>query len=202
MTALLAGQPFRMNPESVRFGFRTKTSTIETIGGRVVQVFGTTFEDLAVNGSFGRGSFEEQRAFLARMRALAQHQEQLTAGQEIRFQWPEKGWDLSVALINYSNPDSATSIHVSRMVYPKWTLVFHIVNDNGTIATPANGADLFIKRLATGVGWKQTIYNGPNPDWLSGAAAGAAGNPAPAAPTAPTSTSTNRADSPLVAPLL
>lgn len=164
--ALLQGEPFRIDPDSVQGGFRVKTAAIDTQGGRVVQVLGTSMDSLTVTGSFGRGGFPEQRAFLARMTGMAIFQNALGDGQQIRFQWPDKGWDFSVRLRAYASPNGPMSVHVAADVQnPKWTLSLYVIDDNNTLKTAAAGADQFIARLSAGIGWRQTIYNGPDQDW-------------------------------------
>lgn len=166
--AIFCGQPFRLDPESVRVGYRMKTARVQTIGGEVVQVLGTTHDTLSISGSFGKGGFVEQRAFLKRMYAIAFYQADSTPGT-FRFTWVEKGWDFAIALESYTNPDGPHSVEVNqRIINPKWTLGLYVLDDGGALLTPAgSGADSFIQRLSTGIGWHQTDFNGPDSAWTT-----------------------------------
>jgi len=164
MPATFAGIPFRIQPESVRGGMRVKTSVINTQGGKVIQVLGTVFEDLIVSGSFGKGGYTEQTAFLQRMIGLAQLQEQGARKTSVsfKFEYPERGWDFLVMLKGYSSPDGPKSIHASNTtINPRWTLTLAIINDNGVLQHSAAGKDAFIERLSNGLGWHRSNFNGP-----------------------------------------
>ena len=62
--AVLNGIPFRIDPSSISWPFTVKTSSNKTIGGKVLQVFGTQLGDMTVAGTFGVGGTKEQREFL------------------------------------------------------------------------------------------------------------------------------------------
>lgn len=164
-TAMLAGQKFRLNPESVGWGYKSKISDTNTVGGRVVQIFGTAISDLTVTGSFGKGGWKDQQAFLERMKALADtqiHQASVrnsTAASQ-RFIYPDYGWDFQVMLRSFSSPDGQRSVNLSNdIIAPKWTLTLFIVGDRSSLKKVSS--DAYLARLSKGLGWKQTEYNGP-----------------------------------------
>lgn len=161
--AIFAGRAFRLDPTSVTGGFRIKTNTTNTVGGRVVHVYGVTWDNLTIIGSFGRGGYEEQAEFLNRMVALADRQINDPKASPVQFVWPEKGWRFSVYLLEAGNPDGARSVEISPgIVAPKWRLTLFVANDSGTLKDFA--VSNFIERFSRGLGWKQTIYNGPLAD--------------------------------------
>lgn len=166
MPATLDGTAFRIDPTVVSWDFKPKVSSTKTVGGKVVQVYGVELGDLVIEGSFGRGGWEEQAAFLDRMKAAGDNQmEQFGREypQPYRFFWPEKSWDMLVWLKAFS--DGSGMIQLSNeIVAPKWRLTFHIVEDNSGLKKLAT--DEFIERLAAGIGWRQSEFNGPI-DWAN-----------------------------------
>jgi hypothetical protein len=184
-TVFLAGTPFRINPDTVSGGFRANTSVTETQGGRVIQVFGTSFDDLMLTGSFGVGGFAEQNAFLRRMEQIARIQLAVGANSGVPFTWPDRGWNFSVMLKAYTSAESDESIEDRPdMVNPRWQLTLFIISTDSAIHSAEVAQQAFIARLAEGLGWKraggawkhweQTVYNG---GLLDGAALGAVGDP-------------------------
>lgn len=165
MPALLDGQPFWADPESVSWTFGVKTRVDNTIGGKVVQVYGIELGLLTVTGSFGRGGWEEQNRFLERMTALADSQigeaPNLDPPQPHRFFWAEKRWDMLVWLSAYSEPGGgeASVTYTEKMANPRWSLALRIIEDNSGLKQVAE--DEYLRRLSEGIGWTQSIFNGP-----------------------------------------
>lgn len=158
--ATLAGQPFDIDPESVQWDFTIKKSVTHTLGGKVVQILGVDLGPMTITGSFGRGYFPAQRAFLERMRALADYQVDHYTEPPARFFFPLYNWDFLVYLKSYSSGDGASAIHLAPdVVNPTWRLTLQIVEDNSGLKKVA--ADAYIRRLANGIGWDQSKYNGP-----------------------------------------
>lgn len=179
-TAMFAGVPFRINPTAVSGGFRVKSKTTHTIGGKVVQIYGTTWDNLVVEGSFGKGGATEQDKFLARMTTL--FDDQVDGADPVRFVWPGRNWDLHVFLVSYSSKEGQNAIvRDSTIVAPTWVLNLYVVEDNGGLSTGAKST--FLEHLSIGLGWKQTEYNGPLAD-VTGLF-----NPATTAPSAPSAQS-------------
>lgn len=159
--ASLGGRPFRIDPTSISWSYKAKTKEVPTVGGKVVQVFGTDISDMTVSGQFGIGGWQQQAAFLQEMKNL--WEEQASSSTQImpphRFMYPPKGWDFQVYLKAYTSPDGPTSVVLDNKIFnPKWTLTLFIVEDNADLKTIAS--DLYIARLAKGLGWTQNEYNG------------------------------------------
>jgi hypothetical protein len=164
----LDGVQFDLDPESIAYHFDIKASATNTVGGRVVQVFGTRISDLIVSGSFGLGGWEAQAEFLERMVLVMEGQEgQLGAGgfwneaTPIVFSYPPRGWNFDVYLLEYTQPGGDTSIILdNEIINPQWTLDMFIVNDNGGLVTEtATALSSYLGRLANGIGWTPNQYN-------------------------------------------
>ena len=164
--AMYAGAPFRIDPHTVRGSVSIRTNVINTIGGRVVQVYGARWSDLTVEGHFGRGTdprnpWADQLRFLDQMTAIGNAQFDNAPPQQ--FLWPEKNWNFQVYLKAYQDPEGSMSItYKPDIVNPKWRLTLFVVVDNGGLLTRA--ADDFISRFSKGLAWQQSTYNGPLTD--------------------------------------
>ncbi len=165
--ALLNGVAFRLDPTSVGWDFTIKAAEIDTVGGKVAQIYGVDLGDMTVTGSFGRGGFAEQQAFLGRMKALADQQvkdagKRNSTAQPFRFLYPSRGWDFLVYLKEYTQPDSSESVHVDpSIVNIEWSLTLFIAQDNAGLKSKIQ--DAYVARLAQGLGYvkKNSGYNGP-----------------------------------------
>jgi hypothetical protein len=137
-----------------------------TVGGKIVQVYGTSISDLTIVGEFGVGGWQQQEKFLAQIKAMANTQalaSRVSRSQRepSRFVYPPRGWDFLVYLKSFGNPEGSRSIrHAPEIFNPKWQLTLFIVEDNSGIKRVAQ--DAYIARLAKGIGWKRTRYNGPD----------------------------------------
>lgn len=161
MGASLAGVPFSLDPTSLTWDFSIHSTDAAFLGGKVIQVFGATIGDITVEGHFrGKEGHDAQMAFLERMKALADKKVDNPQAAPIRFLWPEQGWDFQVYLRQYSTPDGTRSIRVDPMNFaPRWRLILFPVR--GTEKLKQASVTTFIDRLAQGMGWKPTRYNGP-----------------------------------------
>ncbi len=164
----LGGVPFLVDPESVSYHFDIKASATPTVGGRVVQVFGTKISDLFVTGSFGLGGWEAQQAFLDGIIQQMQAQEGVLGpsgfwqqATPIKFSYPPRNWDFDVYLIGFQQPGSESSVVLdNEIINPQWTLDLFIVNDNGGLVAETNTAlSSYLNKIAQGVGWVPNIYN-------------------------------------------
>lgn len=156
--ASLAGRPFRLNPTSINWSFEAKVADIATVGGKVIQVLGTKVSDLVVSGTFGRGGWREQAEFLDWIKQVADRQ--VENKPPVHFRYPAYGWDIPVYIKAYTTPDGGRSIVLDNgIVAPRWDLVLFVVNSSATLEKVAT--DAYIARMAKGIGWKQTEYNGP-----------------------------------------
>jgi hypothetical protein len=175
--ATINGWPFRIDPTSVQLPIRAKVQKFRTIGGFVVQVYGTTWGDLTVSGQFGTGGWNAQLGFLDRMVNLARQQaiqrapkyagQNFSPSQPFRFTYPLLGWDFLCYLKGYTSPDGPMAVHMENQnINPKWTLTLFVVTDNGSLTTVAKTA--YLQRLAPGLGvmWdtKTESYQGYTDD--------------------------------------
>lgn len=160
--ALLDGQPFRIDPMSVSWDYTIKLSESNTVGGRVVQVLGSNLGDMTVIGNFGIGGWQEQTAFLERMKLIADRQQASTAAP-MRFFYPPKGWDFLVYLRAFQQPGANDSVNYANDIpAPPWQLTLFIVEDNSGLHIASAAQAVFIARLAQGIGWKGlSQWNGP-----------------------------------------
>ena len=165
--ATLGGHTFRVDPTSVSWDFSVTAVDIPAVGGKIVQVLGAKLNDMVVTGSFGVGGWREQEAFLEKMKAMASSQFGMTSGlvtngEPLRFQYPPKGWDFLVYLTQYADPRGgrrSVTLDPKTEHAPQWQLTLTIIEDNAGLTKVAT--DAYIARLAEGVGWKQTKFNGP-----------------------------------------
>jgi hypothetical protein len=193
---------FRLNPSQVSWGFQVNTSVTETVGGRVVQVTGASISDLTVRGSFGerRGgthvlSRDYAETFLAKMKEMAEYQSR-SATQHRKmhepaiFTFPPKGWRFAVYVKDLTDPDGGGSIthRPGKFSYDYvLTLMVHEDLSNTSRILGASNGDLtiardraiasYINRIADGIGWKASQYNGGRSADLA-VAMGLAGTPA------------------------
>lgn len=168
MGAYLDGIPFRINPESVSWPYSVKLGTTKTMGGKVVQLYGISMGDLTVQGVFGAGGPEEQRAFFDRLVEIIDTQMPVTATsipRPVRFHWPERGWDFWCYVKGITQTGRSVAIHASNMDFnPGYQLTMFVQEDNGDLLKAArnSAAAAFIARLSDGMGWKASSeWNGP-----------------------------------------
>lgn len=156
-TCTIAGLTLPFDPDSISWGFRTKTKVTHTIGGKVIQIFGIKIDAMTISGSFGKGGFQSQENFVNNMTYLAEQQ----ANQvPISFSYPSKGWAFKVFILAISTPDGDLSGEVRPdIINPRWMLQLKIVEEN--IGLKKVAADQFIARLAENIGWTPSVYNGP-----------------------------------------
>lgn len=181
--ATFAGRPFRIDPHSVSWDFQAKTNVTYTLGGKVIQVFGTSLSDMVVEGAFGVGGWQQQLLFLQQMKDISR--EQIRAGrtansdaQPFQFTYSPRGWDFLVYLKAYQSPEGDAVIQSNEMINPKWRLTLFIVEDNSGLKKVAQNA--YISRMSEGIGWRQTEFNGPLGDLvLSDATTGSSGTAPP-----------------------
>lgn len=165
--ATFAGRTFRIDPESVSWNFEVKTKDTPTVGGKVIQVFGTNVSDMEVIGSFGRAGWQGQLAFLDRMKEIASAQAQAgrTSRSSVppaRFTYPPRKWDFLVYLAGYTDANGGKAVrHHNTEVNPKWKLTLFIVEDMSELGVKKVATDAYISRLSKGIGWKRTLFNGP-----------------------------------------
>lgn len=162
--ALFDGKAFRIDPRSVSWNYTVKASETQTVGGKVIQIYGTDVGDMTVAGSFGKGGHREQEAFLDRMKDLADRQVTAAANrhavvaQPSRFIYPPRGWDFRVYLKDFTQPGAPeeSSVYVTAGIFaPQWQLVLHIVGAQDLSQVKKAAQNAFIDRLADGLGWNK-----------------------------------------------
>lgn len=167
--ATLGGVPFRIDPDSVVWDFSMKVARKRTVGGTVVQVYGTDLGDMRVSGVFGHGDpsrgdtagWEDQERFRAQVERWLDASISTSGGRPLRFAYPSRSWDFQVLLKAYTARDGSDAVRQDVATFnPGWSLVLFIVEDS-TRQVVAGIKDLYITRLMAGVGWKQSAYNGP-----------------------------------------
>jgi hypothetical protein len=156
--ATLGDIHFRLAPESVSWAFSVKTKVTNTLGGKVIQVYGTSIDDMRISGSFGVGGWQAQDRFIDQVRALAEKQRG-NAQVSHRFLFPLRGWDFKVQIRAANTPDGGgTRVHRPDLINPRWALSLLIVSDN--VGLKKIATDKYIARLSENFGWHQTAYNG------------------------------------------
>lgn len=188
--ATIGGVPFRINPSQVTWNYDVDTNVISTIGGRVIQILGVTLGDMMIQGLYGvdransQESWQLAQNFTDSIANLVEIQSALPTGAQLsgvdptpmqpthRFffddtqdtpkGYPSHHWDFQVyvkGLVDLDDPDYVISHRTGKYSY-RYQLTLFIVEDNtGQLAKIAQ--DSFLDRLANGVGWKQSSFNGP-----------------------------------------
>jgi hypothetical protein len=184
-----AGGPaiaFRIDPESIQWNFSVITNVVETIGGRVIQVIGSSLEDLVVTGSFGqdhstpRGeSWRQAEAFLALIQSIMDFQAsdanlQSKMHPPAVFSYPPRNWRFQVYVKDFSDADNPGSsiVMTPGKFNQRWQLTLFIVQDASTALVQAGSSHgvvnkqaeaaiaAYMDRISAGVGWKFTQYTG------------------------------------------
>lgn len=166
--ASLGGLSFRIDPDSVSWSFAMKVSRRKTVGGDVVQVYGTELGDMTVSGVFGSGDrsrgdqsgWEDQERFRRRVEAWVDDSIATAGARPLRFLYAPRRWDFQVLVRGLTSADGPAVMHANAEFNPQWTLTLFVVEDS-TRRVVAGIKDLYVARLMNGVGWKQSAYNGP-----------------------------------------
>lgn len=155
-TASINGIKFPFNPDAVSWGFNTKTAVKYTVGGKVVQVLGSSIGSMTITGSYGKGGFESQKKFVDKLSELAEKQKNQVP---LSFRFPDRGWDFDVFITSIATPDGGRSASVrSDLPNPKWQIVLSVVRENANLKKAASNK--YISRLTRGIGWRVSEYNG------------------------------------------
>lgn len=188
-SATLGGLTFRIDPSQVSIDYSMNVAVTPTVGGRVVQVHGMTWGDLTIRGLLGqdranrRESWQLAEDFKASIERMADVQSarptnaQLLGtdptpmnppfrftfndvGSPARGHLPAHEWDFNVYVKDLRDVNADSTIeHATGKFSYGYTLTLFVVQDNtGKMQQVAQNA--FIDRLATGLGWKRTAYNG------------------------------------------
>lgn len=178
---------FRIDPQSIDWNFTIITSVTETLGGRVVQVIGSTLSDMTVSGQFGEikganhaPSWAIARDFYNQIQAMMDYQSKGATtfgkmGQPAVFSYAPLGIRLGVFIKAMSDPDGGGSLSESIGKFShQYTLTFFI-QQSGTSTLRLAGTDSngvidaarkksvydYMGRISNGIGWKySSFYNG------------------------------------------
>jgi hypothetical protein len=165
--ATIDGIPFRVNPTKVSWPYSIKMATHKTLGGKVFQLYGVSLGDLVIEGTFGAGGPREQQAFFDRINAIIDGQmpsDPSASPRPVRFYWASRGWDFWCYIKGIGQAGASTAVVLRNdIVAPEYRLTLFIQEDNGDIAQAAkdSAAAAFIGRITKGIGWKRTLWNGP-----------------------------------------
>lgn len=172
-TANLGGVQFRLDPDSIQYAYTIDYSIIDTLGGRVIQVLGSTIGDITITGSFGqdhqhkRESWQLAESFAAQIRSLMDRQvvpPKNSAGggvhKPLRFTFLDgvHNWDMQVLIKGYDESEGEGAIeHSSGKFSHGYKLTLFLVEDS-SLALHRVQSDKFISRISKGLGWKETKY--------------------------------------------
>lgn len=181
---------FRVGPSQIAWEYHMDSTVINTIGGRVVQVYGATLSDLTVQGLFGQrysrsgnviplssSSMEMARAFATQIQQMVDRQGQRPSKEQlirtdrtpmnptVRFTYTGDGvhqWDFQVYIKSLQDiTDPGYALSHSTGKYSYgYNLTLFIVEDHTGELTKV-ATDDYIERLSKGIGWQRTTYNGP-----------------------------------------
>lgn len=189
--ATLGDLTFRVAPSQIAWEYHLDSTVINTIGGRVVQVYGATLGDMTVQGLFGQqasvksgntqsipvSSMQEAKNFSARIAAMVDKQgarptpDQLTRKDKtpmhepFRFTYTGDGvhqWDFSVYIKSLADVNDPE--YVISHKTGKYAYGYNLVLfivEDHTRSLTQIATDAYIERLSVGIGWKRTTYNGP-----------------------------------------
>lgn len=172
---------FRIAPQNINWNYQIDTAKYDTLGGQVVQVLGATLSDLTITGQFGqtRGRNNQQswqlaNAFQKQIKSLIDKQTlkapKVTLGRgdknkqahaPIPFRYSDgvHDWAFDVLIKSIQDDDGQLTHATGKFSYSYRLTLFIVQVASENIREVA--IDNFIKRLAAGVGWKISIYNGP-----------------------------------------
>ncbi len=156
--AFLDGQPFRTGPDEIRWDYTMKVHAQKTLGGKCIQILGTTLGDMTMTGLFGTGegfdNWPEQMALRSTIvdaiKVIAMQRDP----KPMRFQYHPRNWDFRV----FPKDIQPLNFNASD-IPPRWKITFQI-DEEGTREITKDITDLYLQRLVDGVGWKQSAYNG------------------------------------------
>jgi hypothetical protein len=177
VTATLGGVPLPLDPERVGWRATTKQSVTETVGGKVVQVFGTSISEVNIQGSYGTQGFTGEQAFLAQVKAwvaaqvgdlVAVQGQGIWNGSPLQFVFPFHNWILPVYIVKFwnPNPESYSSVYADPgVVNYHWALTLYVASNNASVTAADSTLDAsliqYMSRLAQYFGWFPNQAAGP-----------------------------------------
>lgn len=157
---------FRLNPNAISWGFDIHSTVIDTIGGRAVQITGSTLRDLTVTGDLGENrnagpspdgladhagvSWRLHEAFVGQCRAIMQWQSRDSSTPGLMhppatFTYPPRNWRWQVYLKSASDTDGQASIeHRTGKFRHGYQLTLFVVQGGSDSLTRAGTSDSII----------------------------------------------------------
>lgn len=168
--ATLGHLTFRLDPDQITYPYQIDYSVIDTLGGQVVQVLGSTIGDITISGSFGQDhqhkkeSWELAESFHASIKQMIDAQSLLKQGQShkpVRFTYQDglHDWDFNVLIKSIQDADGGAVAHRTGKFSYHYTLTLFLVDDS-SLALKKITTDKFIARISNGMGWKASSFNG------------------------------------------
>ena len=173
-TAQLGNFTFRLDPSQIHYAYQVDYVTIDTLGGQVVQVLGATTGDITISGMFGQDhknkheSWQMAEAFHATIRGMMDAQvvppkkfgDPIHKPIRFSFHNGDVHWDMSVLIKGVEDLSGTGAIEHSNGKFSYgYKLTLFLVEDSSLLLSRI-ATDKFISRIANGVGWKRSKFNG------------------------------------------
>jgi hypothetical protein len=173
-TAQLGNLSFRLNPNQIHYAYQVDYVTIDTLGGQVVQVLGATTGDITISGMFGQDrsnglqSWQIAEAFHASIRSMMDRQtvppkkpgDPIHQPINFTFHDGDINWDMKVLIKGIEDLEGTGAIEHSNGKFSYgYKLTLFLVEDTSLLLSRI-ATDKFISRIANGVGWKRSKFNG------------------------------------------
>jgi hypothetical protein len=174
-TASLGGVFFPLDPESVGWRAVTKTKATNTVGGKVVQVYGTSISEIVIRGSFGAGGFDSAQNFynqvtlwvdtqVGNLNGKAGGGQGIYNGNPLQFTFPYRNWSFPVYILRFfaPSPGAVGSMTVTpEIVNYQWGLTLYIASKNVSLLTEQDQSLLsYVNESAEYFGWFPNAANG------------------------------------------
>ena len=160
--ASIGGYTLDIDPSSAQWTYTLRTKSIDTYGGRVIQVLGCSIDSLAISGYLppvkggDSARWTKMEEFETKIRAIMQ--EQADSKSSVTFNYPVLDWNGKVFLTGYENVKY--DVKTTAISY---TLSFQVDSGFGAIKTAASSEGLDV--IPDGVDWVRDVYNTPTASW-------------------------------------
>ena len=155
----LNGWTFDINPNEASWTYKLLTNSIDTYGGRVIQILACRVEGLTVRGYITqRGSKNRQWAdmemFEDKVKAIMDYHAKNKA--PVSFSFPALNWRGQVFLTGYSDVTYDPSI--SAVSY---TLMFNVDSGFDNVLQAGAVEKAALENIKSGINWVRSEYNTP-----------------------------------------
>lgn len=157
--AMIGGYTFDINPSTASWTYTLKTNSIDTYGGRVIQILYCRIDNLSVSGQLkvSRDSrqWSEMERFEGSMKSImASHAE---THEPVKFRFDALDWEGDVFLTGYSNVEYSPS--TSAVSYK---LMFVVDSGFATISQDVSDSEkTALGAIKSGVDYVRSVYNTP-----------------------------------------